>query len=444
MTVARLPPHPHPPGSGSSGRGHALFVLGVTVGLLAAVTIDRAARTFLDRDIELVRAVRDLALEEFVREADEDELIDDALAGMLEGLDRYSRYYGPEEIAALDRETTGEFLGIGVVFRRGEVGRVLFPYPGSPAERAGLRVGDRIVSAEGQPVREHEDLVELLHRDEAEVHLAVEGLVGELRDVVLRPEVVLDPTVRHTRMVAPELGVGYLAIRSFSHRTPQEFDEAVAALQQLGLRALVVDLRANPGGILDAAVAIANRFLPAGPLVATRTRSETRITAAEPERATLARMPLVLLLDSTSASASEVLAAALQDHAVAALVGEPSYGKGTVQTLKRVSRERAVVKLTTAHYCSPSLRRIEHDERHAERGGIAPDVWVPLAEAERAAIHLFLLGYSPPASARDALHAWEEREDIALVDDPPPDRQLDVALALLAGGSLELHGDPLH
>ncbi|MSR63567.1 MAG: hypothetical protein EXS08_14110 [Planctomycetes bacterium] len=443
MPSPGLPPHeaPLPPG----GPGALSFVLGLSCGLIIALAVDRIARTWVDRDMELVRAVRDLALADFVSEVGEEKLIDDALGGMLRGLDNYSHYYGPREIADLDRETSGEFLGIGVVFRAGELGRVLFPYPGSPAEEAGLRVGDRIVSAEGQPIdtMKAPELQELLHRGESEVHLAVEDLEGEARELVLHPQVVLDPTVRHERMLVAERGIGYLSIRSFSRRTEQEFDDAVARLKARGLRALVLDLRANPGGILDAAVAIANRFVASGSLLATRSRSETRVTPADPDQARLAGLPLVVLLDNYSASASEVLAAALQDHAVAALVGEPSYGKGTVQTLKRIGEDRAVVKITTAHYCSPSLRRIEHVDEDAEHSGIAPDLCVPLSESERREVYGFLKGFSPPDEVLNELHAWESREHVRLVDDPPLDRQLDAAVALLSGIELELHGAPL-
>jgi len=431
----------------SSGAGQALFVLGLAVGLLAAILLDRCARFFLDRDIELVRAVRDMASDEFVHQVASEELIDDALRGMLSGLDRYSHYYGPEELAELERETSGEFYGIGVVFRASEVGRILFPYPGSPAESAGLCVGDRIVSAEGKAVGALSlpELQALLHHEwgqRGEVRLEVEGLDGAPRDIVLRPDIVLDPTVRHARFLDRERGIGYLSIRSFSHRTLEEFDRA---LQELGpdLRGLVLDLRANPGGILDAAVSIANRFIALGPLVRTRTRTELSTTDARAERATLAGLALVVLIDRASASASEVLGAALQDHCVAVLVGEPSYGKGTVQTLKRIGEERAVVKITTATYFSPSLRRIEHDDDDASNGGIAPDLWLPLEDDERDEIHRFLFSYSPPAGALDALRAWEGAEHVTLIEAPPADRQLEAALALLTGEELELSADPL-
>lgn len=429
---------PHRP----SGPGQGLFLLGLAAGLLAALAIDRAARHVLDRDLELVRAVRNLAIEEYVREVDSSELIDDALNGMLQELDAHSSFFGPREIAALERETTGEFLGIGAVFRGGEAGRILFPYPGSPAERAGLRVGDRILRAGGQSVAamSAQDLQTRLHDEDGELALEVESLEGEVREVRLRPEAVLDPTVRHARLLSPGLGIGYVAIRSFSHRTPQELDAAVARLREAGMRSMVIDLRANPGGILDAAVTIANRFVASGTLVATRTRTEVRRTDADPEEATSSGTPLVVLLDGYTASASEVLAAALQDHAVAVLVGEPSYGKGTVQTMKRIGSDRAIVKLTTAHYCSPSLRRIEHDDTDSTWSGIAPDLWVPLTKEGRARAHDFLASYSPPEGALQELRAWEEREGQALVPILPVDEQLEAALALLGGEPLDLHG----
>jgi carboxyl-terminal processing protease len=440
VSSLRLSPPPAAPRS-----GNAPFVLGLACGLLFALAIERTVRGFLDRDMELVRTVRDLALEDFVTEVESDRLVDDALNGMLEGLDDFSHYYRPEEIPGLERETSGEFLGIGVVFRAGEPGRILFAYPGSPAAAAGLGVGDRIVRANGQPLAGlgAEDLQGILHGGARELRLEIEDLRGETREAVVRPDVVLDPTVRHARLHDEERGIGYLAIRSFSNRTPEEFDGAVARLHERGLRALVVDLRANPGGTLEAAVSLANRFVVSGAIVATRERDATRVTDADPERATLRDLPLVVLLDGYSASASEVLAAALQDHAVAAIVGEPSYGKGTVQTLKRIGGDRAIVKLTTAHYCSPSLRRIEHFDDDGEQSGIAPDLWLPLSASERTEIHRFLAGYSPPEEALADLRAWEVREHVRLVESPPADRQLDAAVALLAGDEIELRGDPL-
>jgi carboxyl-terminal processing protease len=305
-------------------------------------------------------------------------------------------------------------------------------------------VGDLIERVDEREVEamETDEFQAALHRDTA-VRLEVVDLEGDPRQVVVQPDVVLDPTVRQARMLAGAPGLGYLAIRSFSHRTPQEFDRAVAELTSHGMEALVLDLRGNLGGILDAAVTIANRFIPEGAIVSTRTRTEIVTTRAEPDEATLVGLPLVVLQDGRSASASEVLAAALQDHGVAVIVGEPSYGKGTVQTLKRVKGREAVVKITTATYYSPSMRRIEHDEDDAARGGIAPDLYLPLEDRERWEIYRYLSTYSPPESVRPALAAWERAQGITLIGAPPTDRQLDAAVALLCDGEVDLGVEPL-
>jgi carboxyl-terminal processing protease len=427
-------PRPAP----APGRTPLVFAAGLSVGVLSAVLVASLRR---DAGIDAVRAVRDLASESFVDELDADALVDDALRGMVEGLDRYSHYYGREEIARLERETSGEFRGIGVVFRPpSRDGQILFPLPDSPAGRAGIRVGDRIASLNASPVAAMGP-GELQRRIQegggAELRITLVGLDGGEREVAVLPERLVDPTVRHARLLDPECGIGYLAILSFSHRTPQEFDHTVAELQREGLRALVIDLRANPGGILDAAVAIANRFVASGALVATKTRVSTQILEARPQDATLAGMPLTILTDGGSASASEVLAGALQDHSAAVVVGEPTYGKGTVQTLTRLASDRAIVKMTTATYYTPAWRSIERGPNG--QGGLVPDVQVELEDEARAAIHRHLASYSPPPSLVAEIREWELATGLDLVPLAPEDPQLDAALALLRGEAPALH-----
>jgi len=440
--------HPRARSSGTRGvtdtfeGGPLLFVLGIVVGLFSALIAERVTVSLVDRDIELVRSVRNLAIEEFVEDVDSEQLVDDALRGMLGGLDRYSRFYGPEDIAQLDRETYGEFRGIGVVFRPPTTeGQVLFPFPGSPASAAGVRVGDKILRIDGRRVADMDagGLQRAIQKASGnELRLAVRGLDGKERKLVLLLDQVMDPTVRHARMLDTELGLGYLSIYSFSHKTPTEFDRAVAELQRQGLKSLVIDLRSNPGGILDAAVRIANRFIDSGTIVATRTRSETRITEAEESEASLRDMPLVVLVDSGSASASEVLAGALQDHCAAAIVGEQSYGKGTVQTLRRFGEDRAIIKMTTATYFTPSWRRIERRGEDDEEYGVVPDLLLELTDDEKRAVYRFLETYSPPPMHLDAIHQWEVKENTTLITEHPADRQLDAAVALLSGETSEL------
>jgi len=428
--------------------GPLLFVLGIVVGLFSALVAERVTVSLVDRDIELLRSVRNLAIEEFVQDVDSEELVDDALRGMLQGLDRYSRFYGHEEIAQLDRETYGEFRGIGVVFRPpSSDGQVLFPFPGSPAGAAGIQVGDQILKIDGRRVAEMDagGLQRAIQKATGnELRLTVRGLDGKERRLLLELDQVMDPTVRHARMLDPQRGVGYLSIYSFSHKTPDEFDHAVSELERHGLKSLVIDLRSNPGGILDAAVKIANRFIESGTIVATRTRSETRITEAVEKEATLLDLPLVVLVDSGSASASEVLSGALQDHCAAAIVGERSYGKGTVQTLRRFPENRAIIKLTTATYFTPSWRRIERRGEDDDEYGISPDLLIELTIEEKREVYRFLETYSPPPMHVEAIRRWEFQEDAELILEQPQDRHLDAAVALLRGEVLSTRAPRAH
>ena len=318
-----------------------------------------------------------------------------------------------------------------MLFLNSDSGVIRFPLPDSPAERAGLDVGDRIVEIDGQAVAELPPggLRECIRAaDDRTIQLEVENRAGERRTAELRPEEVVDPTVRHTRML--DEAIGYLAIRSFSRRTVEEFDAAVDWLRKQGMSGLVLDLRGNPGGILDSAVRIADRFVREGVLVSTRSRTETRSTHADPAETHLEGLPLVVLVDGNSASASEVLCGALQDHRVAVLAGEPTYGKGAVQTLSRFDHDQAIVKLTTSNYFTPAGRRIE---RSPGWKGLAPDVLVEVTGDQARAIRDFLESYSPAPRSVPALRAWEVEDQVELIAQAPPDPQLDTALDLLRG-----------
>ena len=408
------------------------FLAGAFCGLIWTLAVGRLTQ---NRELQLLEGVVELTQEEFVGDVDPAELVDDALRGMLSDLDDYSAYYGPEEIARLDRETYGEFRGIGVVFLPPTAeGRILFPVPGGPAARAGIRVGDKIQTVDGLTMEELPDGGLAAHIQAvgaAPLNFRMLGLDGEERELEVVPEPVLDPTVRHARLLDEEKGIGYLAILSFTRRTPDEFDRTVRELEKVGMKSLVIDLRSNPGGILDAAVELANRFVSSGVLVSTETRAGTDPVQADPNKAELEGLPLVLLVDGRSASASEVLAGAMQDHASGVLVGRPTYGKGTVQTLTRFGQDRAIVKLTTGIYLTPSGKRIERVE--GRELGITPDVSVALEDEERVAVYRFLNSYSPPRETIPALLDWEESSGREILPTPPEDRQLEIAVKLLLG-----------
>lgn len=299
----------------------------------------------IQKELALYRRVRDVIREEYVRDVEGGELLRNTLKGMLNGLDPYSEYYDPKEEEELKIETAGKFVGIGIVVEvRSPALTVLFPQPGSPAEEAGIAVGDRILSIDGVPtegttVEQARQRIRGEAGTEALLRLRP-GSGGPERKLGVRRESLRDPTVARARILDRERGIGYLWVGSFSQETLQEFDQAVERLKSEGLRALILDLRFNPGGVLDPAVGIVNRFLREGLIVSTRGRSEdaTREHRADPEGCLLEGMPLAVLINGESASASEVLAGAVQDQGLGRLVGATSYGKGVVQSLRRWAR----------------------------------------------------------------------------------------------------------
>jgi carboxyl-terminal processing protease len=268
--------------------------------------------------------------------------------------------------------------------------------------------------------------------DQRDVQLAVRSRAGDQRNARLTKDSVVDPTVRHERMLDAERGIGYLAITAFSQETVDEFDRAVDALKARGMRALVIDVRSNLGGVLRAAVKIANRFVAHGLIVSHEGRGEPVRYEADPKEARYLGMPLTVLVDGESASASEVFAAAVQEYRVAAIVGSPTYGKGMVQQVQSFGDDM-VVKLINAYYFTPSHRNIERTLAHAWDKGLVPDLEVDLSDTEERAVHAFLATYSAPANCVAEIEAWQRDEQRALLPQPPLDPQLDAALALFHG-----------
>lgn len=415
----------------------AVFLLGVLAGMLVLLIGQELVPARDDSASAQFERIKDFTRAHFVRELTDQELVDRALHGMIDGLDPYSRYYDRSEGERVRRETEGDFKGIGVIFRRPtERGQVLFPLVGTPAWEAGVRVGDTFTMIGGQPVEglDEEGFRERLRGDgQGQLAVRVRDLDGAERDLTLRPRVLLDPTVRHEALVDEGLGIGYLCIRSFTHRTAEEFDGAVERLRARGATALVIDLRNNYGGVLDAAVDIARRFVRAGAIVSSEGRVESIVHEAVPAAARYADLYTVVLVDGDSASASEVLAGALQDHRVAAVVGEPTYGKGMLQTIRTFPSYGSRAKITSAYYYSPSKRNFERTADEGRDWGILPDVHVPVDDTTRQRVALHLARYDPPAEVLDALHAFEARVGVTLLSPPPEDPQLQAAIALLGG-----------
>jgi len=391
----------------------------------------------LEPDLEHYEEVRDFVRSAYVHQVGEAELLDHALHGMVEALDPYSRYFGEREVASLTRETRGQFMGIGVVFLQPTArGRVLFSLPDSPAERAGIGVGDRLLTVEGRLVENMLDgelQATLADPDRGSISMTVIGSAGGERALRLEREELVDPSVRHVRMLDEERDVAYVAVTSFSQATPEEFDRELARLRDRGLRGLIVDLRGNLGGVLRSAVRLANRFVAEGLVVSHEGRGDPVLYLAESAEATYANLPLAVLVDGSSASASEVFAAAIQEHRAGVVVGSPTYGKGMVQEMRTFAAVSSVVKLTSSYYYTPSHRNLERTVERAWDCGVLPDLAVGLGDAETRAVHEFLASYSPPGDALERLRAWEDQEHLRLVPEPPPDPQLEAALGLFRG-----------
>jgi carboxyl-terminal processing protease len=297
-------------------------------------------------------------------------LYDKAVLGLLQELDDpYTLYLTPERVRRLTEATRGNYVGIGAqVQRRDNWPMVITPFPGSPAERAGLHTGDRIVEIDGRATQGwtvEETNRALRGPEETVVRVVIErpGSPRRLSFNLTRGGI-------HRRSVARKLllddGVGYVDVNIFNDSTEHELLQAIDSLTSRGMRSLIVDLRGNPGGVLTQGVGVADMFLTAGQLIVTM-RGRTpemnqKYVATSTQRWPV--LPLVVLIDQGSASAAEIVAGALQDHDRALLVGHTSFGKGSAQAVLAVSTGGAV-RLTTARWYTPSGRSIDRPHRSA-------------------------------------------------------------------------------
>jgi carboxyl-terminal processing protease len=290
-----------------------------------------------------------------------------AIQGMLRTLDPHSTFFDAREFGELRNEQQSQLVGIGVTInQRNDRVFILSAVPGTPAEKAGLRYGDAIVEIDGRPVRDwsYQQVVGGVRGELGKpLDITVErlGVPNPITFHIVRETMPL-PTIRNHFMV--DQSVGYVGLTAgFSSTTDAELARAVADLKTQGMQQLVLDLRRNPGGLLDEAVKVAQRFLPAGQkilVVRARdggSREERTYTSKNDAPET---MPLVVLIDSNTASASEVVTGALQDHDRALVVGDTSFGKGLVQTVFDLNFETGLT-LTTAKYYTPTGRSIQRD-----------------------------------------------------------------------------------
>jgi carboxyl-terminal processing protease len=279
-------------------------------------------------------------------------------AAAMGGLDEYSAFLTNGQLDDLYAQIEGNFVGLGVELKSAADGLlVVHVIKGSPAERAGIRAGDHLVGVGGRSIggMNVDEAAQLLQGPEGSlVTLAILRAPAPARAVTVRREHVEVPSVEDVRLLDPAAGIAGLKISSFQKTTAADLEAALRRLDASGMRSLVIDLRGNPGGLLSAAVDVADLFLERGLVVATRGRSPEEDFNYSASRPGTWRMPLVVVIDGDSASSSEIFAGAIRDHARGTIVGSRSYGKGSIQGIFPLEGAGVGMRLTTAKFYSPN------------------------------------------------------------------------------------------
>ncbi|MBI5778562.1 MAG: S41 family peptidase [Planctomycetes bacterium] len=354
-----------------------------------------------------IENIYQLIKDNFFREPNKDEVFENALKGMVSGLDPYSQYMDADEYNSFISETKGEYGGIGVeISLEDGIITVIAPFEDTPAFRAGLLPGDKILeingeSTEGLTVSDCSKKVrgkpgttvtlKIFHKD-------AEAAV----DITLVREIINMKSVKDVRMVDRKARIGYLRVTAFQEDTADLFDAALKTLQDKQMRSLIIDLRFNGGGLMDAALKMANRFIPSGILISLKGKTLNEEIKADSGDQAITETAIVILVNGSSASASEIFAGALHDHHRATLLGSHTYGKGSVQSVFTIRDAKknvtGAVKLTTARYYTPSGRCLERD-KGVKDFGIEPDILVEMSSREEA--KLLKTRLNPASKAAD-------------------------------------------
>jgi carboxyl-terminal processing protease len=349
--------------------------MGLSLGLVRGVSAEKPPAAGADlpwQDARMLAEVLERVKHDYVNPMDDHQLLQAAIRGMVSSLDPYSQYLDGDEYDEIKINSSGEYSGVGIeVSMEDDQVVVVAPFDGSPAAQAGIRSGDIIVSIDGIPVNTATlaDTIGRMRGKEGtlvRIGIARDGAAEPLLFTLKRSRVEL----HSVRGELAEPGYGYVRIAQFSDTTADELQAALTSLRQRNkapLKGLVLDLRDNPGGVLEAAVSVADDFLDGGVIVTAKGRTpESKFEMDAMPGDVLAGAPLVVLVNGGSASAAEIVAGALKDNHRATLMGRTTFGKGSVQTVMPLSDDRAL-KLTTSLYYTPSGASINHK-------GIAPDI----------------------------------------------------------------------
>jgi carboxyl-terminal processing protease len=429
-----------------------VLLIGLFCSLPAIAAQSEKAKKPQESDYEFYKILVDTVDQverNYVTAIDRRELIEAAVRGVLSKLDPYSSYIGPDELGRFRSSVESEFGGIGIQISMddGQL-QVLSPMFGTPAYRAGLLAGDRILEINGKSTDGllRDEAVEKLRGDEGtSVSLTIvhPGKDAKEKLTIKREKIHIDTVVGDHRkadgaweyMLDAKQHLGYVRLTAFSRDTAAELQRVLAQLQTAKLRGLILDLRFNPGGLLSAAIEVSDLFISEGRIVSTKGRNSPERTWDAHKEGTFEGFPMVVLVNHYSASASEIVAACLQDHKRAVIVGERSWGKGSVQNVIELEEGRSALKLTTASYRRPNGKNIHRfpGAKDSDEWGVMPDKGfeIKLSDGELAMLqdqwsHDFV---TPPTKAAPAAKSPAPAK--AKEPASPPDRQLQAAVKYL-------------
>jgi len=384
-------------------------------------------------EIAWINETRAWILHNYVKDVDPRELTYSALWGMVSSLDDYSTFY--EEELGFEEKSQGIYEGIGAFMDFDDGVKVRYPFPGSPAEKAGLGPGDRVLEINGTSTEgmDFDQASRLLRgpRGTSCTLLVADAKTGDRRTVEVVRDRIKEESVFLDHMIDKDAEIGYLRVSSFIKKTCGDLEKAVQGLSAKGAKSLVIDLRFNYGGLLEEAIQAANLFIGNGILLRTRGRAQkaNHVFMASPDRLRFPRITLVLLVNGSTVRSAEAFAGTLQDRKRAVLVGSRTFGKGVVQTAVRKNfGKEVVIKITTARYYTPLGRCIEQSigNENGALSGIEPDFTIPMKPRDERKLETFLEKREIPSPYLDAVLGKEATKTV-------PDVQLDAALKLLKG-----------
>ncbi|MBI2871514.1 MAG: S41 family peptidase [Candidatus Omnitrophica bacterium] len=360
------------------------LVLGVALGGGVKLSAKSDAEDDFYKEIPLFTDVVSVIQSDYVEEVTTKDLIYGALKGMLSSLDPHSQFMDPDTYKEMQIETKGEFGGLGIVITiRDQFLTVVTPLEDTPAYRSGLKSGDRIVKIDDKPTKDMSlfDAVKMMRgKPGSEIVLTVmREDVNTLMEFRVTRDIIEINSIKEAKML--DAHTGYIKIVEFQEKTARDLEAALERLKKEGMQALILDLRNNPGGLLNSAVDVGEFFIPRGKvIVSTRGRLESQAMEfkAQGKKDLYGDIPLVVLVNEGSASASEIVAGAIRDHHRGILLGVKTFGKGSVQTVSPL-RDGSAVRLTTAKYYTPAGQSI-HEV------GVEPDVVVKLTDEEEVKI----------------------------------------------------------